>query len=106
MWVYNDADVIKAVSANPSKPEFLVPSLNPFYRIPYGSSSHYGDHILPVLRSIAQCKGTVHILKQKITCRQIETKRNNSIIITSAVETGPSPTWQSNNICETNNNHL
>ena len=65
LWVYKDEDVIKAVSANPSKPEFLVPSSNPFYRIPYGSSSHYGDHILPVLRSIAQCKGIVHILKHR-----------------------------------------
>ena len=79
--MYKDEDVIKAVSADPSKPEFLVPSSNPYYRIPYGSQSHYGDHIPPVLRSIAQCKGTVHILKQKITCRQTETKRNNSIII-------------------------
>ena len=57
LWIYKDEDMIKAVSEHPDKPEFHNPSSNPFYHVPCGSLSHYGDQILPILRSLAECKG-------------------------------------------------
>ena len=52
-----DEDMIKAVSEHLDKPEFNKPSSNPFYHVPCGSLSYYGDQILPILRSLAEYKG-------------------------------------------------
>ena len=56
-WVYNDVTMQKAISADPTKPEFLIPPGNPFYHLPCGSQSPYGDQLMVLLRSMAKCKG-------------------------------------------------
>ena len=48
----------QAVSKDPTKPELLVPPANPYYRVPCGSQSHYGDQMLTLMRSLVHCKGT------------------------------------------------
>ena len=58
LWIYKDEDMLAAVSGSENAPEFHNPSCNPFYHVPTGSLSHYGDQILPILRSLAECKGT------------------------------------------------
>jgi hypothetical protein len=53
-WVYNDKVM---ETANNQIPEFHEPPLNPFYRVPLGSSSVYGDQLMVMLRSLVSCKG-------------------------------------------------
>ena len=54
LWIYKkDEDITKAVSEHPDKPEFDNSSSSPFYHVPCGSLSHYGDQILPIPRSLA-----------------------------------------------------
>ena len=56
-WVYKDDVMQQVVSADPTKPEFLTPPGNPFYHLPCGSQSNYGDQLMVLLRSMAKCKG-------------------------------------------------
>lgn len=39
------------------EPEFVVPSLNAYYRVPLGSQSCFGDQAACVLRSLVRCGG-------------------------------------------------
>lgn len=55
-WVYNDSVMQKVTATN--GPEFVSPSPNPFYSLPVGSQSFYGDQTLVLLKSLAKCKGT------------------------------------------------
>ena len=45
------------VLAGVSNPEFISPSANPYYSIPTGSQSPYGDLLLVMLESLVACKG-------------------------------------------------
>jgi ADP-ribosylglycohydrolase len=53
-WVY---DQQKLQDLATPEPEFLEPPLNPFYHIPNGSNSCYGDQAFVTLRSIATHSG-------------------------------------------------
>ena len=54
-WVYQDDVMVETVSDG--APEFHVPPANPFYRLPCGASSCYGDEAMAVLQSLVDCKG-------------------------------------------------
>ena len=56
-WVYDDQTRQQVVSACPDAPEFLVPPANPYYRVPCGSQSPYGDQMMVLLESLQQHKG-------------------------------------------------
>ena len=47
----------KAVSGCRHAPEFLPVSANPFYCIPTGNQSPYGDLMMTMLESLVECKG-------------------------------------------------
>ena len=55
-WIYSNA-VMTKVLAGVSNPEFISPSSNPYYSIPTGSQSPYGDLLLVMLESLVACKG-------------------------------------------------
>ena len=55
-WIYDDS-VLTKVLAGASNPEFITPSANPYYRLPTGSQSPYGDQLLVMLESLMACKG-------------------------------------------------
>lgn len=57
LWIYDDAVLRSAITGHPDTPEFHEPSANPYYHVPTGALSHYGDQIIPILRSLAECKG-------------------------------------------------
>ncbi len=59
-WVYSD-DTMQKVTAS-KQPEFLSPSANPFYLLPDGSLSGYGDQAMVLLHSLAKCKGMIQDL--------------------------------------------
>ena len=54
-WVYDD-NVMQRVTEG-KQPEFMSPPANPFYTIPVGAQSNYGDQALVLLKSLAKCKG-------------------------------------------------
>ena len=56
-WIYDDEAILRAVASNPNNPEYFEPSHNPYYNIPCGSQSPYGDQLIVTLRSLAACKG-------------------------------------------------
>lgn len=47
----------KAVAGCRQAPEFLPVSANPFYCIPTGNQSPYGDLMMTMLESLVECKG-------------------------------------------------
>ena len=57
-WVYNEAAMTKAVEGREDHPEFLPKPANPFYCIPTGQHSPYGDQLIVMLESLVACKGT------------------------------------------------
>ena len=56
-WVYDPEAMKKAVAECPDAPEFLPVSTNPFYCLPTGSQSPYGDQLVVMLESLVECKG-------------------------------------------------
>ena len=58
--MYNP-DALKSAVAGIDCPEFLPKSANPFYCIPTGSQSPYGDQLINMLESLVASKGE-HIL--------------------------------------------
>jgi len=63
-WIYKD-DVMSNLTSGKEEIEFRKPSANPFYRIPTGSNSCYGDQAYVTLKSLVECKGldTDHLTK-------------------------------------------
>lgn len=61
LWIYDDAVLKAAIAGHPDTPEFHEPTANPYYHVPTGSLSHYGDQIIPILRSLAECKGMYNV---------------------------------------------
>lgn len=59
-WVYKEEDLAKAVEG--VDPEFLPKSVNPFYTLPTGQQSPYGDQLIIMLESIVACKGELQLL--------------------------------------------
>ena len=55
--MYNDEALAKAVEG--VDPEFLPKSVNPFYTLPTGQQSPYGDELIVMLESLVACKGKV-----------------------------------------------
>ncbi len=55
-WVYNP-DALKSAVAGIDCPEFLPKSANPFYSIPTGNQSPYGDQLINMLESLVASKG-------------------------------------------------
>ncbi|XP_070563743.1 crystallin J1C-like isoform X2 [Ptychodera flava] len=55
-WFY-DVKKLDEVLEGRSNPEFREPSANPFYDIPTGSSSLYGDQALAMLESLVESNG-------------------------------------------------
>ena len=47
----------KAVSECRDAPEFLPVSANPYYCIPTGNQSPYGDELMVMLESLVECQG-------------------------------------------------
>ena len=58
-WIYDENVMTEVVAASGENPEFISPSANPYYRLPTGSQSVYGDHLLVMLESLVACKGTI-----------------------------------------------
>ncbi len=56
-WIYNEEAMKKAVAKCPDAPEFLPVSANPFYTLPTGSQSVYGDQLMVMLQSLVECSG-------------------------------------------------
>ena len=56
-WIYSEEALAKAVEG--VNPEFLPKSVNPFYTLPTGQQSPYGDVLLVMLESLVACKGTM-----------------------------------------------
>lgn len=63
-WIYKD-NVMASLTEGKEEIEFRVPSANPFYRIPTGDNSCYGDQAYVTLKSLVECKGldTDHLTK-------------------------------------------
>ena len=55
-WVYEPVTLKRAV-ADVEYPEFLPNSTNPFYDLPTGSQSPYGDQLVSMLESLVAFKG-------------------------------------------------
>jgi len=55
-WVYKDEDMAKLIEGQ-TEIEFRDPSANPFYRIPTGSNTCYGDQAFVMLKSLVDNKG-------------------------------------------------
>ena len=61
-WVYKDEDMAKLIEGQ-TEIEFRDPSANPFYRIPTGSNTCYGDQAFVMLKSLVDNKGMRRYLK-------------------------------------------
>ena len=68
MWIYDPAVMKQSISANPDTPEFNSVPGNPFYRLPVGSATHYGDHGYVALKSLHKCKGKATPLQLPYCC--------------------------------------
>ncbi|XP_038055516.1 crystallin J1A-like [Patiria miniata] len=55
-WIYNTAD-LGAIVAKYDKPEFIPEGQCPFYKVPTGSLSAYGDQCYVLLKSLVDNKG-------------------------------------------------
>lgn len=53
-------------------PEFVAPSANPFYCLPTGRQSPYGDQLLVMLESLVACKGTSLTSSSLVTASVME----------------------------------
>ncbi len=58
-WVYDDDKRQQVISHCPDTPEFLTPSANPYYNVPCGSQSPYGDQLLVLLESLHKHNGMI-----------------------------------------------
>ena len=56
-WIYDQQSLQRAVVDSPQCPEFLPVSANPYYTLPTGSQSPYGDQLMVMLESLVECKG-------------------------------------------------
>ena len=56
-WVYKPDALQAAIQGKGEEIEFLEPAANPFYRIPTGNNTCYGDQAYVVLESLATCGG-------------------------------------------------
>ena len=56
-WIYSKEAMEKAVAETQGAPEFLPVSANPYYTLPTGSQSPYGDQLMVMLESLVQCSG-------------------------------------------------
>jgi len=56
-WIYDAEKLRTIVSSASMQPEFYSPPQNPFYSIPVGSNTCYGDQIMALLESLAESKG-------------------------------------------------
>ncbi len=59
-WVDDDDVMSKAVEENGGNPEFVSSSVNPYYTLPTGSQSPYGDELVVMLESLVACRGTYY----------------------------------------------
>ncbi|XP_005092833.2 crystallin J1A [Aplysia californica] len=55
-WIYNEGKMASLIEGK-EEIEFRHPSANPFYRIPTGSNSCYGDQAYVMLKSLVESKG-------------------------------------------------
>lgn len=55
-WLYNE-EKLKGIIGDEDEIEFWEPSHNPFYRIPLGSNTCYGDQAFVILKSLVDKKG-------------------------------------------------
>jgi len=56
-WIYSKEAMKTVVAQTQGRPEFLPVSANPYYTLPTGSQSPYGDQLLVMLESLVQCSG-------------------------------------------------
>ena len=57
-WIYNE-DKLKGIIGSKEEVEFWEPSQNPFYRIPVGQQTCYGDQAYVILNSLVEKKGSI-----------------------------------------------
>ncbi|XP_030836087.1 crystallin J1A [Strongylocentrotus purpuratus] len=55
-WVYDQEKLAAEVSKHPT-PEFLPEGICPYYKLPTGKNSAYGDHLYVLLKSVVESKG-------------------------------------------------
>ncbi|XP_071499977.1 crystallin J1A-like [Diadema antillarum] len=55
-WMYDQDELAAAVSKYPT-PEFIPEPAGPFYRLPTGKNSTYGDHLFTLLKSVVDSNG-------------------------------------------------
>ena len=85
-WVKDDNLMQQAVLSCPDTPEFLTPSANPYYRLPLGQPSPYGDQIMVQLRSLVSCKGLPpHLHCLVVTISFIYLQDSTSIIFLNSL---------------------
>lgn len=68
-WIYDD-NKLKAIVGDREDVEFWQPSHNPFYRIPVGKQTCYGDQLLVVLESLVEQKGVNCEALKTATCKR------------------------------------
>ena len=56
-WVYDEGAMQKVLDVSNGIPEFVNPSVNPFYTLHTGSQSLYGDALIVMLESLVASKG-------------------------------------------------
>lgn len=56
-WIYTSKVMAEALAGREATPEFVSPSRNPYYCIPTGSQSPYGDLLVSMLDSLVECGG-------------------------------------------------
>jgi len=55
-WIYDQEKIVKLLEGG-KNPEFYEPCSNPFFRLPTGSQTMYGDFALAGLRATLDAKG-------------------------------------------------
>ena len=69
-----------AVSGCHGTPEFLPVSANPYYCLPTGSQSPYGDLLMVMLESLVECKGQRTIVECKGQRTLVECKGQRKLV--------------------------
>ena len=63
-----DPVALQAAISNVDVPEFLPKSANPYYRLPTGSQSPYGDQLIVMLESLVASKGMQNTTVLSVHC--------------------------------------
>ena len=60
-WIYDQDKILKCLEGG-KNPEFYEPTQNPFFIVPTGSQTMYGDSALAGIRGLLHAKGVYSML--------------------------------------------